>query len=448
MSESFLGLPTLDLVRRLWQTDPATLPPWKAAGLRVARIGYAVGRDLLGGQLNLHAMSLVYTTLLSLVPLLAVSFTIFRAFNIHSGFEQLLLQYLQPLGPQGVDLAGKVVRAVEELDYKLLGSLGVLLLFYTVFTLIQKIETAFNFTWHIRHSRKLSQHLEYLAVVLLGPLLILVVFGSTTAVMGTRVVTSLRELEPVGALFTLTGELLPYLLVIATFTFFYLFVPNTRVKLGSALIGALISGLMWETASRAFSSLVVTSARYQALVSSFAIPLLFMVWLYFSWLILLIGASVAFYHQHPEFLGIAREEIRLSDRVHEKLALLIVFLIGRHHYSGSPPWTAVALARRVELPEDVVTVALEALEKSGLIAATGRRETVYLPAKPFEEVRLRDVLRAVRTAGEGPYLNIERVSVEPEVDSLSESLLAASDGVLTDRTVKSWVTADRSDAGS
>jgi membrane protein len=310
-----------------------------------------------------------------------------------------------------------------------------------VFSLITKIESAFNFTWHVLHPRKLSQHFEYLSVILLGPLMIFVVFGFTTAVMGTRVVTSLRSIEPVGALFSLTGELVPYLLVIATFTFFYLFVPNTRVKPTSALVGALISGLMWETSSRAFSSIVVTSARYQAVVSSLAIPLLFMIWLYVSWLILLIGAAVAFYHQHPEFLGIAREEVRLSNRVQEKLALLLVYLIGRSHYGDGAPWTAAALAKRVALPLDVVTAVLESLEKGRLVAASGRRETVYLPARPFEEVQLVEVLNAVRTIEEGPYLNVARVSVEPTVDELDDRLTAARNGVMADTTVKAWVTA-------
>ncbi len=442
MSESPQGNLSFKLARRLWQTDPATLPRWKAAGLRALRITYAVGRDLLGGELNLHAMSLVYTTLLSLIPLLAVSFTFFRAFSLDTGFERLLIGYLMPLGDKGVELATQVVDAVEGFDYKLLGSLGVLFLFYTVFTLIQKIETAFNYTWHVRHSRKLFQHFGYLGVILLGPLLIFIVFGFTTAVMGTRVVTSLRRIEPVGTLFSLTGELVPYLLVIATFTFVYLFVPNTRVRLGSALVGALVSGLFWETTSRLFSSIVVTSARYQAVVSSFAIPLLFMIWLYVSWLILLIGAAVAFYHQHPEFLGIAREEIRISNRVHEKLALLLVFLIGRSHYQGGPAWTAVALAKQVALPLDVVLGVLESLEKSRLIAASGRREIVYLPAKPFEEVSLREILRAVRTVEEGPYLNVARVSVEPAVNQLGERLDSAIEEALAGRTVKEWVTAD------
>lgn len=432
---------TFSLARRLWQTDPTTLPPWKRAGLRTLKIAYAVGRDLLGGQLNLHAMSLVYTTLLSIIPLLAVSFTVFRAFKIDSGFDAVLANYLKPLGERGEVFARQIVDAVEGLDYTLLGSLGVLFLFYTVFTLITKIEAAFNYTWHIRHPRKLSQHFEYLAVILIGPLMILVVFGLTTAVVGTRVVGTLRQIEPVGAIFSLTGELLPYLLAIATFTFFYLFVPNTRVKLRAALLGALVAGLLWEATSRVFSSIVVASARYQALVSSFAIPLLFMIWLYLSWLILMIGAAVAFYYQNPEFLGISRERVRISNRLHEKLALLLVFLIGKRHYSKGEAWTAVALARRTKLPEDVVEGVLDSLESSGLIAATGRRETVYLPARPFEEVQLREVLDAIRTVEEGPYLNADRLRLEGDVDELTDRLTSAGDEVMGERTVKEWVTA-------
>ncbi len=439
MSSPTNGRPTFRLARWLWKADPSDWPWWKSAGLRLLRIGYAVGRDLLGGQLNLHAMSLVYTTLLSLIPLLAVSFTFFRAFNLDSGFERVLIGYMEPLGEKGVQLANQIVEAVKALDYKLLGSIGVLLLFYTVFSLIQKIESAFNFTWHIRYARKLSQRFEYLSVILLGPLLIFVAFGFTTAAMGTRVVGNLRQLEPVDTLFSLSGQLVPYLLVIATFTFFYLFVPNTRVHLRSALVGALVSGLLWETTSRVFSAIVVTSARYQAVISSFAIPLLFMIWLYLSWLILLIGAAVAFYYQHPEFLGIAREEVRLSNRVQEKLALLLVYLIGRHHYLDRSPWTAAALAKRVALPVDVVTGVLEALEKSRIVAASGRRESVYLPARPYDEIPVRRVLRAVRTAEEGPYLNARRVSVEPVVDELDERLQAAREGVLQETTVKEWV---------
>ena len=441
MSHAPLSDLTLRLTRHLWGTDATALPRPKALGLRILRIAYAVVRDLLSGQHNLHAMSLVYTTLLSLIPLLAVSFAVFRAFSVDlDGVESLLAGFLQPLGERGEKLAEQVVDAVEGLDFRLLGSLGVLALFYTVFTLIRKIERAFNYTWHIRDPRKLSQHFEYLSVVVLGPLLILTAFGLTTAAMGTRVVSKLREIETVGALFSLTGQLVPYLLVIATFTFFYLFVPNTRVKLVSALAGALIAGLLWEISSRVFASIVVTSARYEALLSGFAIPLLFMIWLYVSWLVLLVGATVAFYHQHPEFLGIARQEIRVSNRMQEKLGLLLLYLIGRRHYGQGEPWSAEDLAQRLAIPLDVVTSALEALERSRLVAPSNGRETVYIPAKPFEELRLAEVLQAVRTSEEGPYLNAERLSVEPTVDELGDRLAQAVAAELGEKTVKEWVT--------
>jgi membrane protein len=448
MNSTPLGKLSFEVARWLWKTDPAELPRWKAMGIRTLRVAYAVGRDLLDGQLNLHAFGLVYTTLLSLIPLLTVSFAIATAFGLDIDMRLLLERYLQPLGDKGQELSELVVESVKGLNLALLSSLGVLLLFFTVFTLIQKIERAFNFAWHLRYPRRLTKHFEYLGVIILGPLLIFTLFGFTTATMGTRVVTELRQIEPVGALFALTGELVPYLLVIATFTFFYLFVPNTRVKFSSALIGALVAGVAWEAASRIFSSIILSSARYQAIVSGLAIPLLFMIWLYASWLILLVGAAVAFYHQHPEFLGIDREDVRLSNRVQERIGLLIVYLVGKSHYHDEAPWTAAALARRMTMPVDVVTSVIESLEKSRMIAASGRKEVVYLPARPFEEVRVREVVQAVRTAEEGPYLNAERVGVEPAVEALSSTIERAAVEALEDRSVKSWVisgTADESE---
>lgn len=427
------------VARRLWGVDAAALPRWKRLAVRTGRIAYAVLRDLLGGQLTLHAMGLVYTTLLSLIPLLAVSFSVLKAFQIQYEIEPMLQNFLRPLGEKGDQLTNQVIASVEGLNVGVLSSVGVALLFFTVFTLIQKIERAFNFAWHIRHQRQLSRHFEYLSVIVIGPPLILAAFGLTASMMGTRVVTRLREIEPVGAVFSLTGQLLPYLLAIATFTFFYLLVPNTKVKLGSALIGALVAGLLWEGLSRAFSSIVVTSARYEAIVSGFAIPLLFMIWLYLGWLILLVGATVAFYHQHPEFLGVDREELRLSNRLREKLSLLLVYLIGRRHYSGEEPWTVEDLGQRLGLPVDVVSAALERLEESRIVAASGDKESVFLPARPFDTLTLAEVLESVRASGEGPFLRSARLAAEPPVERLEGRLRGAAQEALAGRTVKDWV---------
>ena len=125
--------------------DPQTgrpLPPLVARG---GRLLWVLVRDLLEGQLTMRAMSLVYTTLLSLVPMLALAFSVLKALGVHNQLEPLLAEALAPLGPRSVDITGSVIGFVENIQVGVLGSLGVALLFYTAISMIQKIENSFNF---------------------------------------------------------------------------------------------------------------------------------------------------------------------------------------------------------------------------------------------------------------------------------------------------------------
>ena len=303
----------------------SSLPWWKVLLIRVLRVFYVVIRDLLEGQLTLRAMSLVYTTLLAMVPLLAVTFSVLKGFGVHNQIEPLLLNFLRPMGERGVEVTSRIIGFVDSVKAGILGSIGFALLIYTVISLIQKIERACNDTWHVNRSRPLSQKFsDYLSVILIGPVLVFSALGITASVMSTAVVQKMVAIKVFGSLMELATKLVPYLLVIAAFTFVYIFVPNTRVRFRSALTGGLVAGVLWETSGWAFASFVVKSAKYTAIYSGFAILIMFMIWLYLSWLIVLVGASVAYYHQHPESVTSYRRELRLSNRMQEKLALLVI----------------------------------------------------------------------------------------------------------------------------
>ncbi|RKZ76850.1 MAG: hypothetical protein DRQ57_02255 [Gammaproteobacteria bacterium] len=136
--------------RLVWAKN--VLSSYKRTGLtRTLRTIHAVLRDLTHGQLSLQAMSLVYTTLLSLVPLLAVSFSMLKGLGVHNQIEPLMLNFLAPLGEKGVEITARVIGFVENVNVGVLGSLGIVFLLYTVISLIYKIETVFNFTWHRRY---------------------------------------------------------------------------------------------------------------------------------------------------------------------------------------------------------------------------------------------------------------------------------------------------------
>lgn len=421
----------------IWDVDLAALPVWAGWPVRLGRILYAVVRDLGDGMLSLRAMSLVYTTLLSLVPLLAISFSVLKGFGVHNQIEPLLLNFLAPLGEKGVEITERIIAFVENVKAGVLGAAGLGLLLYTVVSLMQKIERSFNYTWHVTQHRSFAQRFSgYLSVLLIGPVLVFSSMGITASVMGSDAVATLTAIQPLGALVELAGKLVPYLLIIAAFTSIYVFLPNTRVGVRSALVGAAVAGFLWETAGWAFASFILTSTKYTAIYSAFATLILFMIWLYLSWLILLVGASIAFYHQHPEYLTVRRGELRMSNRLREKLALLVVFHIGRSYYHGLPPWTAAGLAQSLHVPAEAALSVLGALEHAALVRRTGDDPPAYLPARPLETTGVKEALDAVRAADESTHLDIEQLPAEAAVDALVGDLERGLAGVLEGITLK------------
>lgn len=284
------------LDREIWQRDVRQAPLWRRFLVRSSRLTVTLIRDLADGQLTLRAMSMVYTTLLSLVPLLAFSFSVLKGFGMHNRLEPWLYQFLAPLGDKGREIGATVIGFVDNVKAGVLGSVGLLLLLWTVISLIQKVEAGFNYVWRVRTSRNIIQRTTgYLSVLLIGPLLMVSAIGLTATITSNTVVRHLLELEPFGSLMVLAGKLIPYLMVVIAFTVCYLFIPNTRVRPGAALTGGLVAGVLWETVGKLFASFVAGSANYTAIYSGFAVVLLGMFWLYISWLILLLGAQVAYY---------------------------------------------------------------------------------------------------------------------------------------------------------
>jgi membrane protein len=421
----------------VWDTELETLPWWRVWLTKVLRISYVVIRDLFDGQLTLRAMSLVYTTLLALVPLLAVSFSVLKGFGVHNEIEPLLFNFLKPLGEKGIELGSRIIGFVDNVKAGVLGSVGLALLIYTVISLIQKVEGAFNYTWHVKRGRPFAQRFsDYLSVILIGPVLLFSALGITASLTSTKVARKLVAIEPFGSFLKMSGELIPYFLIITAFTFFYVFVPNTKVRFRSALCGAAIAGILWGATDWAFASFIATSTKYTAIYSGFAILVMFMIWVYVSWLILLVGASIAFYHQNPEYLIAHQRELQLSNRMKEKLSLLVMFLIGQNYYNQGPAWTVEGLTQRLRVPMEALEPIVEALELYGLLASTGDDPPAYLPAQPLDNTEIADVLNAVRTVNEESHPDLLEPSSEPAVEQLIDQVQQAISKQLRGHTLK------------
>lgn len=426
----------------IWLGHLRDMPPGRRLLVRSLRLFFVVLRDFMGGQLNLRAMSLVYTTLLSLVPLLAVSFSVLKGFGVHNQIEPILFNFLEPLGPKGIEVGEQIIGFVDNVKAGVLGSLGLGFLLYTVVSLIQKIESAFNYVWQVDSLRSISQRFSnYLSVILVGPLLVFSAIGITASVMSMEVVQRLMTTEPFGALFAMATKLVPYLLVCAAFTFIYVFIPNTRVRFGAALVGALVGGVLWQSTGWAFAAFIASSARYAAIYSSFAILILLLIWMYLSWLILLIGAQVAFYVQHPQYM--VKEQVRLvlSNRLRERLALEILFHVASNHYHNRDPWTQDALTEQLSVPGEPVQQLLNGLVRSGYLVPTVDDPPAYVPRRDIDTIRLSELMVSVRRAGESPFLKEADLTPLPVVDDLMCTMREARDRALGDRTLKDLVLA-------
>jgi membrane protein len=430
------------LLEGLWKVPLETLSGPKAFLVKLLRLVTVSVKDFSEGLISLRAMSLVYTTLLSLVPLLAVSFSVLKGFGVHNQIEPALANYLAPLGPKGEELTVKIIGFVENLNVGVLGSLGLALLLYTVISLVQKIEAAFNDIWHVRKQRSFSRRVsDYLSIILVGPVLVFSGLGLTASIMGTTLVRKIMEVEAVGTAVLLAGKIVPFLVMCAAFSLIYLFIPSTRVNVRSALVGGGIAGVLWQTAGVGFASFLVTSTKYAAIYSGFAILILFMIWIYLSWLILLFGAQVAFYHQYPHFLNVRKEDILLSNRLEEKLALVIMFLVGGSYYRDERHWDLDSLLDRLKLPIEPVQDVLGRLEKRGLLLLGCDEPPGYLPARDIETITLGEVIGAVRCSEGSASVVEDRFLSLPGVDEVARRMDDAIGDALGEQTVKDLVLA-------
>ncbi|MDH3611878.1 MAG: YihY/virulence factor BrkB family protein [Gammaproteobacteria bacterium] len=391
----------------------------------ILRYLYGLIRDMFSGQLTLRAMSLVYTTLLSIVPLIAFSFSVLQGFGVHNRLEPLLYELLAPLGNRGAEITKEIINLVDGVRGGVLGGISLAFFIYTAVSMVQKVEESFNYVWYVAKPRSLAKRLtHYMIVLLIGPVVIVIALGMIASLRSTTAVQFFLTAEALGPVFVATSKLTPYLLVVAVFTFLYMYMPNTRVRFKSALVGGIAGGFIWATLSTIFTTFVVFSTRTQLIYSGFAVAIIALIWLYLNWLVLLIGAQLAYYFQNPAFLRIGRREPRLSNSMRERLALNVMLLVGRAFRDPDQSITMGEISKELRMPSIALAPVVTALDQAGLLAATEKED--LLPGRDISTIRLDDILSVVRVHGEtGSYRDPKWSS---EIDTLGKDL---DDSILT-----------------
>jgi membrane protein len=409
------------ITRDLWNTDLTTLPRPQRTAWQTLQLIVAVALEFRPRLLDARAAGLVFTTLLSLVPFLAVTFSVLKAFGVHHQIEPLLAQTLEPLGPKSVEITSRIIEFVDNLKIGVLGTVGVASLIYTSYSLVDKIEQALNAIWMVRLGRPWSRKFsDYLSVVLVGPVLIFTAFGVLASLQSYTVVQWLLAREPFGSLFFWIAEIAPFLVLCGVFTFFYKFIPYTRVQLTSALVGGTSAAILWGLAGAIFAKFVAASAKYSAIYSSFAVLILFLLWLYTGWMIILIGAQFSFFHQHPTAYLTRQLWQQGTPAFRERVTLNLLLTLACRYLQGSPPLRLPDLAIKLNLPDELVSEELDRLIQADLVGLVKEPEGITL-IKPPELITIKEIFDIIRNG------HPETTTIRQSPDDPLEMLLQKRD---------------------
>lgn len=398
MSVNFKWL--FDLERYIWDTDYRDAPAWQRITVNILRtVLRLLGREFLRGDLNMRAMSLVYTTLLSIVPLLALSFSILKGFGVQNRLDETLTAALEPLGADNATrITTNMIEFVNNMNVGVLGAVGLGFLIYTVVSLVHKIETAFNHVWHVRESRSIGElFATFLSAIAVGPLLLVAAMAIAGSAMNTELMETLRSISVIGAAIDFIISWVPLVLVVGAFTFLYMFIPNTRVRFIPALTGGVVAGALWKVLSAVFTGYVSGASTYQVVYATFATAIFFMIWLYLNWWILLVGASIAFYRQHPGMIATGFSRVRFSPALTAEYALSLLAKVGRRFYDKEPAHTLEALADEYDMDTHVLAECLDMLMDLGILRETDDDPHRYVPGVPYDTTTVLEVIESLES---------------------------------------------------
>lgn len=337
----------------IWRIPTRTLTPRKSFLINQLRIFLLALRGFAEDKCQLRASALTFYTLLSIVPVFAMAFGIAKGF----GLEELLQEQLAERFEGHEEIMQRILAFAHSLLESTRGGvvagIGVVILFWTVIKLLGNIESSFNDIWGIREGRTLTRKFsDYLAIMLVCPIL-LALAGSITVFIATYLQRLTEEFEFYGVLGAVTHVAVrtaPYVVISLLFTFLYMFLPNTRVRLRAALPAGIIAGVLYQLTQMIYVMTQVGLSKYNAIYGSFAALPFFLVWVQASWLIVLFGAELAFATQNVDTYEFEPDSLRTSVGFRFRLALLILARLVRDFDRGLPPASDRMLSQELEIP--------------------------------------------------------------------------------------------------
>ena len=360
-------------------------------------------RNVKGYQLNTRASALTYSSLLSIIPLLAVLFAIAKGFGFQNIVQSELFRYF---GGQKEIMENAVSFIDQSLEYAKTGvflGVGVVLLFYTVVNLLSAIEKNFNDIWRVKKGRSIYRMFtDYFALFLVAPIFLIVNAGLSLFLHSVS-----KSSEVIGFVANPLLEATPYLITIFLFTFLFIYIPNTKVKFSAALFGGVFSGIFFQIFQYFYINGQIYISKYNAIYGSFAALPLLLLWLQMSWFICLFGVMLTFSFQNVHKFSFENESKNISRRYKDFVLLLISTLIIKRFEKGETPYTADELSQEHKIPTQLTNDALYILEKTGIIVEipTSKNLTsAYIPAMDIHKITAHFLFEKIAVYGSEDFI--------------------------------------------
>jgi len=395
---------TKGFVETLLDRDPAECGGVRRLLLKGAQLLVVSGKDFIADRCLLQASALSFITILSLVPFLALAFAVLKGFGVQNRLEPLLIQQLTAGSEKAVV---NIIQYINNTNMTSLGAAGLVSLVITVVSLFESTEEAFNGIWGVKETRSVYRKFtDYLSVALVAPLLMLSATSITTSLQSQAVVRWALEKPYIGELLLRLFRFAPYLSIWLALIFFYVFIPNTKVRFRSALVGGLLAGTLWQLAQWCYINFQMGVTRYNAIYGTLALVPIIMVWIYTSWVIILFGGEVVWAHQT---LRSCRRGLRLTPThaLHEYLTLSLFRQIAIRFVAGLPPQSVEEMAEELDVPTRTVQELISFFVARGFLAEGAGEPTTCLPARDFGTLNVSDLLSALREYGGSDFYSSE-----------------------------------------
>ncbi|MEP5613401.1 MAG: YihY/virulence factor BrkB family protein [Cyclobacteriaceae bacterium] len=407
----------------LWRLKLRSLPRARRWGYGFIRVWIIAIKEFIDDKCTEKASALTYFSMLSIVPVVAMLFAIGKGFGIEKLIEQQLSNFLsgqEAVLQQILPLAQNMLGGANS---GIITGISMVFLIYTVIKLLMNIEEAFNDMWDIKQSRRWERKIsDYVAVILLGPVL-LIVASSATVFVTSQIQNFVSEFSILsqlksGIFFLL--KLLPYTLIWLLLTLLYLIFPNTRVRLLPALVAGILAGTLYQLTQWGFINLQFAFSRYNAIYGSLVILPLFLIWLQLSWLIVLFGAEMAYALQYVNEWAMKNEKLKISLSHKKKLMLLLLYRVVKNFENNNGAMGQSELAESVNIPRKYVIDICHELEKSHLITKVDSDAPAYQPSFDIHKMDFHTVLEMYETEGMGDFDNRKSDAFSAIENSLEE----------------------------